>query len=47
MTSQAETSAAPRNVIVVLLAFASGIHYIFHVAALMKSEEAGGESMEG
>ena len=26
-------------VIVVLLAFASGVHYIFHVAALMKSEE--------
>lgn len=26
-------------VIVVLLAFASGVHYIFHVASLMKSEE--------
>jgi cardiolipin synthase len=28
-------------VIVVLLAFASGVHYIFHVAALMKTEETG------
>lgn len=27
--------------IVVLLAFASGFHYVFHVAALMKAEELG------
>ena len=30
--------------IVVLLAFASGFHYIFHIAGLMKKEEAAGRA---